>query len=103
MGFDMSDSDRWRLKVVLNGTDTNPYARWGLKQNPFPQLGKAEYDRAERAINSLGGEPIKDEADIRQRLRGFKADFVNLCVRNFKKGATVTFYVTFPKKESEKS
>lgn len=99
----MSESDRWRLRVTLNGTDKNPYARYGLKHNPFPQMGKAEYQGAEMAVNSLGGEPIKDEADIRRRLRGFSAEFVNLCVHNFKPGVTVSFYVTFKKSEGEKS
>ena len=98
----MSD-DRWRLKVTLNGTDRNPYARWGLKQNPFPQLGRAEFYQAEMTINSLAAEPIKDEADLRKRLRGFTGEFVNLCARNFKPGTTVSFYVTFPKSEGEKS
>ena len=35
--------DRIELNVTINGTGINPWHRFGLRQNPFPQLGKAEY------------------------------------------------------------
>ena len=31
---------RVTVTVTLNGTNVNPYNKlWGLKQNPFPQIG----------------------------------------------------------------
>lgn len=53
----------------INGTDANPFERYGLSQNPFSSIGKYEYDRVAIALNSLGGEPIKAKDDFFQRLR----------------------------------
>lgn len=33
------------LKISLNGTDSNPWHKLGLTQNPFPQLARYETDR----------------------------------------------------------
>ncbi len=87
-----------KLKVELNGTDKNPYEQMGLTQNPFPQTGKAEWDEACLRIQKLGGPPIpadRAEAYIRETLAGFTQEFVELCVRNYKPGIYVKFYVTF--------
>lgn len=84
-----------KFLVELNGTDENPYHRLGLTQNPFPQLGKAEYDAAERRLHSLGGDPIPDTDYIREKLKGFNPEFVELCCSKFEKGKMVKFYIEF--------
>ena len=81
------------ITVNINGTSENPYARMGLKQNPFGQINKAEYDAVEMKLNALGGEPIKDEEDIRTRLKGFPADFIDWIVECWLPGAMVTVQV----------
>jgi len=84
------------ITVCLNGTNRNPFHRWGLRQNPFPQMARAEYDAADRRLNSLGGEPIPDVEYIRKTLSGFSPEFVELCCSKFVKGEYVRFRVTFP-------
>lgn len=79
------------LSVQLNGTASNPYEVIGLTQNPFPQLGKAEYNAVERHLAKLGAGPIPDEAYIRTYLEGF----VDLCCANFVPGKMTSFTVTF--------
>jgi len=90
------------LTVTINGGTKNPWHRLGLKQNPFPQLGRAEFNRGERQLNSLDGDPIKSEQDLRDRLVGFDPHFINGCVRRWKPGKRVRFLVTFPKPESDR-
>jgi hypothetical protein len=84
------------LTVRINGTDKNPWHKMGLKCNPFPQIGKAEYDAAELTLAELDGDPVTGPEDIRKRLRGFSPEFVELCVANFRPGERVAFDVTFP-------
>lgn len=86
------------LRVQLNGTAVNPYHKWGLTQNPFPQLGTAETNAACLRLQSLGGDPIPNEQHIRDTLRGFSDEFVELCVQNFKPGEYVSFIATWPEK-----
>jgi hypothetical protein len=52
----------------INGTDTNPYEKYGLLRSPFSSVAKAEYDGISLALNALGGEPIKSESEIHERL-----------------------------------
>jgi hypothetical protein len=85
-----------RLRITLNGTAGNPYHKWGLTQNPLPQLGVKEYDAACLQLQKLGGDPIPNEQYIRDTLRGFDKEFIELCVREFKPGFYVTFEVTWP-------
>ena len=82
-----------KLKVALNGTDKNPFHKWGLKQNPFPQIGKYEYDRQCRHLQALGGDPIPDTDYIRNHLKGWSDEFVEVCCEEFRKGEYVTFTV----------
>jgi len=84
------------LVVRINGTGSNPYHRLGLRQNPFVQLGRAEYVAAERMVASLDGDPVTCEQDIRDRLPGFAPEFVELCVANWRPGQRVTFTVSWP-------
>jgi hypothetical protein len=85
-----------KLRVALNGLAVNPYHALGLTQNPFPQLGKAEYDYHVLRVQSLGGDPIPDAGHIRRHLKGFSSEFVDLCVRKFEKGSYVEFDVYWP-------
>jgi hypothetical protein len=85
-----------KITVRLNGSRVNPWARWGLKQNPFPQIARAEYARAMKQLNSLDGEPITCANDIRERLRGCTDEFIEGCITRFVPGERVLFDVEFP-------
>ena len=87
------------LTVVLNGTDDNPWSAMGLTHNPFPQLGRAEWDAATLRLQSLGGAPIPDTGYIRDRLAGFSAEFIELCCARYVKGALVKFDVQWEDSE----
>jgi hypothetical protein len=67
-----------------------------LKQNPFPQIGLAEFDAGDHQLNSLDGEPIKGPDDIRKRLKGFDPEFIEGVIKRFQPGKRVSFMVTFP-------
>jgi hypothetical protein len=86
-----------KIRITLNGTDTNPLEQLGVKHNPFPQLGRAEWMAGEAALNSLGGAPLAGPDDIRSRLKGAvsKELIEGLCAR-FVKGTTVVVVVSFP-------
>lgn len=82
--------------VNLNGTDSNPFHRYGLTQNPFPQLARAETDRQILRMQALGGDPIPDTDYIRTFLAGYCSDeFIDGCVARFRKGEMVTFEITW--------
>ena len=84
----------------INGTDTNPYNKWGLEQNPFPQHGKYELQRHDLALQSLGGPPIRRAEDIRTRLRGlFTTQFIESVVARYQPGKIVHCTVTCEWKE----
>jgi hypothetical protein len=97
-----------RLPVSLNGTATNPFIRFGLTINPFPSIALAAYDFGltanplaayDAGVRQLGAEPIppeRAEAYIRETLAGFSAEFVDLCISQYRPGEYVTFGVTFP-------
>lgn len=84
------------LRVELNGTDENPWHRMGLTQNPFPQIAKAEYDSKCLHLQALGGNPIPDTDYIRNHLKGWNEEFIELCCSKFEKGKVVKFRVEFP-------
>lgn len=85
-----------RLTVRLNGTNQNPFEIWGLTQNPFPQIAKAELMTMQRKLASLGGVPIQNADDIRERLKGFDPDFIAGVITRYRPGHMVTFDITFP-------
>jgi hypothetical protein len=74
-----------RLRITLNGTAGNPYHKWGLTQNPLPQLGVKEYDAACLQLQKLGGDPIPNEQYIRDTLRGFAAALSKFSVHRVKR------------------
>lgn len=84
------------LLVQLNGTDENPYHKWGLRQNPFPQIARYETLGAVLNMQKLGGDPIPDVQYIRDTLRGYEPEFIELCCSRYKKGEYVQFKVEFP-------
>jgi hypothetical protein len=96
-----SDVEVLALRVTLNGTERNPWHTYGLRQNPFPQLGKAEYHAGERQLASLDGDPLRGPHDIRARLRGFSEEFIELCIAQFRPGRRVSFTVVFPAAREE--
>jgi hypothetical protein len=87
-----------KLKVVLNGTSENPYHKMGLKQNPFTQTGKAEYD--DTALRKLGSDPIPSTDYIREVLVGWSQEFIDLCCRQFVPGEIVRFEVEFEERRA---
>ncbi len=87
------------IRVALNGTATNPFRQLGLLHNPFPQTANARWDAACMLVQSLGGEPIPDQAYIRKTLEGFSPAFIELCCRQFRVGKYVVFTVTWPEEE----
>jgi hypothetical protein len=91
-----SGMDRIELNVTINGTDVNPWHRFRLRQNPFPQIGKAEYAAGERQLASLDGDPVRAAEDIRERLAGFAPEFVEGVIRRWQPGRRVTFKIVFP-------
>lgn len=86
------------MKVALNGTNENPYHKYGLTQNPFPQLANAEYQSGCLRVQSLGGDPIPNVEYIREKLEGMTEEFIDLCCSQFRKGEYVTFMVSFPER-----
>jgi hypothetical protein len=88
--------DRIELYVTINGTGMNPWHRFGLRQNPFPQTGKAEYAAGERKLASLDGDPVRTADDIRERLAGFAPEFVEGVIRRWQPGRRVRFKIVFP-------
>jgi len=82
-----------KFEVSLNGTDTNPFIKLGLTQNPFPAIPKGGYDVVNVTLGDLGARPIKDSEDIRCRLRGWSDEFIELCVSNFVPGEITKFTV----------
>ena len=92
----MSSIGRIELNVTINGTDINPWHRFGLRQNPFPQTGKAEYAAGERQLASLDGDPVRTAGDIRERLAGFAPEFVEGVIQRWQPGRRVRFKVVFP-------
>jgi hypothetical protein len=85
-----------KRKITINGTDVNPFHKLGLTQNPFPQIGKAEWDAGELALNSLAGDPVKSAADIQARLKGkVSQELIDLCIAQFKPGVEVHFEIVF--------
>ena len=88
--------DRIELNVTINGTGINPWHRFGLRQNPFPQIGKAEYAAGERKLASLDGDPVLTADDIRERLAGFDPAFVEGVIQRWQPGRRVRFKIVFP-------
>lgn len=86
---------RIQFTVRLNGTDENPFHKFGMTQNPFPQVARYEYTRHLLRLQKLGGDPIPDTDYIRRTLTGFSEEFVDLCCTRFKKGEMVEFEVYF--------
>lgn len=46
------------ITIRINGTDTNPWHRFGLTRNPFPQVGLREWDSFDRFLAELGAKPM---------------------------------------------
>lgn len=84
-----------RIIVTINGTDTNPFAKWGMTHNPFPQLGAAETDGFESIVARLDGEPVTGPEDIRKRLKGCAPAFIEGCVQRYQPGERVRFELTW--------
>lgn len=95
-------NDLVTLVVTINGTDSNPFARWGMRQNPFPQVSTSQAPiGGQLALASLGGEPVTSEQDIRDRLTGFAPDFIEGVIARWVPGQIVKFTITFPRVTGE--
>jgi hypothetical protein len=84
------------MRVRINGTGRNPWHRLNLQQNPFPQIGRAEFEEGERRIHSLDGDPVRSPQDIRERLEGFSEEFVTGCIERWRPGQRTEFEISFP-------
>lgn len=86
------------VKVKLNGTNVNPYERWGLTQNPFPQAGGASYESLHGCLQmqALGGKPIPNVQYIRDTLQDCSQEFIDLCCSQYRVGEIVEFSVEWP-------
>lgn len=88
-----------RLNVTLNGSMENPYHLYGLRQNPFPSEAVYESRVAayERILSCLL-DPIKDVAEVRERLEDYylTEEFIAGCCERFVPGKIVHFSITFP-------
>jgi hypothetical protein len=85
-----------RIKVQLNGTDENPFKTlYGLKQNPFPQIGEYKYRGLDNLLNNLAAEPIRDTDHLRERMKGASQEFIDGCCERFQKGKIVSFIIEF--------
>ena len=87
-----------KFTVTLNGTDENYWHKLGLTQNPFPLIPQAELYAQSMILSKLGADPIPDTDYIRDALKGWSSEFVELCCKMFKKGEIVRFTVSFPEK-----
>jgi hypothetical protein len=84
------------LRVKLNGTDINPfYKMYGVKQNPFPQIADYKYAAQCIHLQKLGATPIIRVQEIRDHLKGWSKEFVDLCCSKFVPGQMVEFTVKF--------
>jgi hypothetical protein len=82
--------------VTLNGTDENPFLRYGMSRNPFPAIPKVELSDANELLADLAARPIRDLADLRERMIGRASqEFIELCTERFRKGRTISFVVSF--------
>jgi len=86
-----------KMEIRINGSGENPWHIYQLKQNPFPQLGIYEYNAFDQMVNSLDGDPIKSEDDIRERLKGCSEEFIKLCISAYQPGHRVRFCIQFPR------
>jgi hypothetical protein len=90
--------DTVRFVVTLNGTSENPYLRLGLRQNPFPQVGRMEYSRVNHSLARLAAEPMPTVDDLRRVLRelGSTDEFRALCLTQYRPGEVVEFEIYIP-------
>ena len=89
----MNNKITWKFSI--NGSDSNPFEEMGLIQNPFPQHGDYQLNGCDLAIQSLGGEPITSESDIRDRLdKHFSEEFIESIVKRYIPGQIVNCEVT---------
>lgn len=84
-----------QIEISLNGTKENPFHKLGLSCNPFPQTGTTGYDAACMILQSLGADPIPNKEYIREKLKGFGQELIDLCCEQYKEGEYVKFTVTF--------
>lgn len=92
-----------KITIILNGTDTNPFLKYGLLMNPFPAIPKRQYAAVNLALARLAAEPLSGPDDIRRILEPVVTgaageQLIAACCEMFKKGERVEFDVTYPDK-----
>lgn len=90
----------YTVKVKINGTDKNTFAElWGLKQNPFGQIAKAEYDAFDNLVNRLDGDPFRTKDELKEFLLkafgGEDNDFIQECLSHYMPGERTEFTFSF--------
>jgi hypothetical protein len=91
------DETTMSVTVSINGTEENPFAKWGLLCNPFPQIAEAEFVAGCMQLNKLAAGPVRSVEQIREILTGFSVEFVELACEKYKPGERVTYVVDFPR------
>jgi hypothetical protein len=92
---------RWKesdmkIPIVLNGTDENRFAQYGLKRNPFPAIPKAGYTGVNNVLAKLAAEPIPSVDYLRAQLKGFHPEFIRLCCSWYRKGEVIRVMLDVP-------
>ena len=85
-----------KIVVTLNGGPKNVWHTYGLRCNPFPQIGKFEFATANRMLRELDSDPLTGPEDIRRILKGCDHDFIELCCSQFKAGERIQFTISWP-------
>jgi hypothetical protein len=85
-----------KIRVRLNGTDSNPYHKMGLTRNPFPVIPKAEFSAANDLLARLDAEPIESSTHLLELLRETTSEFQEVCLKYFQLGKHVSFLVEVP-------
>ena len=96
-----TDSGRLSLRVTINGSSTNPWDRYGLDRIPLPQIARHELNPAMMQRASVDRDPITGPEDIRARLAGWSAEFIELCIAQYVPGQRIAFAVNFPAERRE--
>ena len=87
-----------KVRVRLNGTDTNPYERLGLQANPFPAIPKAEYGYANSVLREMDAQPFPTWEAMEAFLRRHQTteEFIAVCKKEYRPGERVEFVVEWP-------
>lgn len=92
----MNKPEIYTLRVLLNGTDVNPFEKLGTSCNPFPAVPIYEFQGSTMALQRMCGPKIESADEIRRTLKGaFTDEFVEYIAGRFRPGELVKFRIQF--------